>query len=215
MLKVKDLVKRVDNVLLLRNINFEVERGEVICLYGPNGSGKSTLLRIIAGLERADNGNVFFRGREITNTSPWEIVETGLAYAFQIPRPFRSMTFHENLAVACMRYLEAEEAFKRAGEIAREFDVKHLLYRSSDRLSQGELKMLEILRAYLTGAELLLLDEPFAGLDVENADMLRNKLLVLKEKGVSMIITSHRRRILYGIAERFIQLKDGVLYAEG
>lgn len=215
MLRVKDLVKRVDNVLLLRNINFEVEKGEVICLYGPNGSGKSTLLRIIAGLERADSGNVFFRGREITNISPWDVVESGLAYAFQIPRPFRSMTFHENLAVACMRYLEVEEAFDLAEKTAVEFGVDHLLKRSSDRLSQGEMKILEILRSYLTGAELLLLDEPFAGLDVENAGMLRERLHILKGKGVSMIITSHRKRILHEIAGRFIELKEGVLYAEG
>ncbi len=215
MLRVNGLMKRLDSLVLLRDVSFEAKKGEIICLYGPNGSGKSTLLKIISGLERADGGHVFFRDREITNLSPWEIVENGIAHAFQIPRPFRSMSFLENLAVSCMRYMDTDDAFRQAERTAEEFDVDYLLERSSSSLSQGELKILEILRAYLTGAELLLLDEPFASLDVENARFLKEKLLALKEKQVSMLVTSHRMRIMEEVADRFLELKEGKLYAHG
>ena len=215
MLRVSGLMKRLDSLVLLRDVSFEVERGEVICLYGPNGSGKSTLLKIISGLEKADEGHVFFREREITNLNPWEIVENGISYAFQIPKPFKSMTFLENLAVSCMRYMDTDEAFRQAEKTAEEFEVDYLLERQSRSLSQGELKILEILRAYLTGAELLLLDEPFASLDVENARFLKEKLLALKEKRISMMVTSHRMRIMKDVAERFLELKEGRLHAQG
>ncbi len=214
MLKVSGLMKRLDSIVLLRDVSFEVEKEEVMCLYGPNGSGKSTLLRIIAGLDRADEGHIFFREREITGLKSWEVVENGIAYAFQIPRPFKSLSFHENLAIACMRYMNIKNAFKRAEKTAEEFEVSYLLERRSDTLSQGELKILEILRAYLTGGELFLLDEPFASLDVDNARFLKEKLHTLREKGCSMIITSHRKKILEGIADRFILLKEGRMHAE-
>ena len=114
-----------------------------------------------------------------------------------------------------MRYMDTDEAFRQAEKTAEEFEVDYLLERQSRSLSQGELKILEILRAYLTGAELLLLDEPFASLDVENARFLKEKLLALKEKRISMMVTSHRMRIMKDVAERFLELKEGRLHAQG
>ncbi|WP_456477995.1 ATP-binding cassette domain-containing protein [Geoglobus ahangari] len=214
MLRVRGLSKRIDHVVVLRNINLEVGSGEVVCLYGPNGSGKSTLMRILAGLDRPDCGKIILMERDITEESAWDRVASGIAYAFQIPRPFKSLKFVENLALPAMVRMDREQAFRLAEGVAERYGVEHLLEMRADRLSQGELKILELLRAYMTGARLLLLDEPFASLDTDNARYLREKLVEMREEGMAMLITSHRRRILEGIADRFVRLEGGVVSAD-
>jgi len=214
MLKVKNLLKKIDHSVLLDHVTFNVKEGEVACLYGPNGSGKSTTMRVIAGLEKADGGEIIFKNKDLTRMKPWERVNAGVAYAFQIPRPFRSLKFIDNLALPLMKDYGKETAYSIAYKTAREFGVSHLNEKRAMHLSQGEMKILELLKAFLTGAQLLLLDEPFASLDTENARFIREKLEEMKEKGVSMLITSHRKRILEGIADRFMKLQDGVIHAE-
>ena len=215
MLRVRNLSKRIDGAVVLRNISLDVSAGEVVCLYGPNGSGKSTLMRVIAGLDRPDCGKIIMKDRDITTSPPWERVAAGVAYAFQIPRPFRSLTFIENLAVPAMVDKGKKEALRLAQSVVERYGVQHLAGRKPDNLSQGEVKILEILKAYMTGAEVLLLDEPFASLDTENARFLREKLVEMKKEGVAMLVTSHRRRILESIADRFLRLEGGVVHAEG
>lgn len=214
MLRVRNLSKKIDGAVVLRNVNLDVNAGEVVCLYGPNGSGKSTLMRIIAGLEKADCGKIILMDRDITKDGPWERVSAGIAYAFQIPRPFKSLTFIENLALPAMVEKSREEAFRIARSVADKYGVMHLANKRADRLSQGEVKILEILRSYMTGAGILLLDEPFASLDTENAGFLREKLVEMKSEGMAMLITSHRKKILEGIADRFVKLEGGTVHAE-
>ncbi|WP_456370868.1 ATP-binding cassette domain-containing protein [Geoglobus sp.] len=215
MLRVRGLSKRIDGVVVLRNVSLEVGEREVVCLFGPNGSGKSTLMRIIAGLEKPDCGRVILGDRDITGEKPWERVSSGVAYAFQIPRPFKRLTFLENLAIAAMTYRSKDEAFRLAEDVAERYGVGGLADKRADSLSQGEMKILEILRAYMTGARVLLLDEPFASLDVDNAEFLREKLLEVSEDGTAMLVTSHRRKILEGLADRFLRLEGGVVHADG
>lgn len=214
MLRVKNLLKRIDHSVLLDHVAFEVKDGEVVCLYGSNGSGKSTTMRIIAGLEKADGGEIIFKNKDLTEMKPWERVNAGVAYAFQIPRPFRSLKFIDNLALPLMKDYEKERAYEIAHRTARDFGVSHLIGKRAMHLSQGEMKILELLKAFLTGANLLLLDEPFASLDTENARFIREKLEEMKERGVSMLITSHKKRILEGIADRFMKLQNGVIHVE-
>ena len=214
MLRVRNLSKSFNSLIILRNVNFEVKRGEVIGIFGPNGSGKSTLLKCIAGLEKPDCGKVILRDRDVTDLKPWEIVEVGIVYAFQIPRPFKSLTFLENIAIALMRFRSRDEAMENAKEILDKFELDDLANKKAGNLSQGETKLLETLRAYATNPEVMLLDEPFASLDMENALRLKSKLKMMKAEGVSMIITTHRKKIISDIASRFYMLKEGVIHAE-
>ncbi len=214
MLRVRNLSKSFNSLIILRNVNFEVKRGEVIGIFGPNGSGKSTLLKCIAGLEKPDCGKVILRDRDVTDLKPWEIVEVGIVYAFQIPRPFKSLTFLENIAIALMRFRSRDEAIVNAKEILDKFELDDLANKKAGNLSQGETKLLETLRAYATNPEVMLLDEPFASLDMENALRLKSKLKMIKAEGVSMIITTHRKKIISDIASRFYMLKEGVIHAE-
>ncbi len=214
MLRVRNLSKSFNSLIILRNVNFEVKRGEVIGIFGPNGSGKSTLLKCIAGLEKPDCGKVILRDRDVTDLKPWEIVEVGIVYAFQIPRPFKSLTFLENIAIALMRFRSRDEAMENAKEILDKFELDDLANKKAGNLSQGETKLLETLRAYATNPEVMLLDEPFASLDMENALRLKSKLKMMKAEGISMIITTHRKKIISDIASRFYMLKEGVIHAE-
>jgi len=200
--------------MILKNINLEVKVGEVIGIYGPNGSGKSTLLKCIAGLEKPDCGKIILMERNLTDLKPWEVVDAGVVYAFQIPRPFRSMSFLENVATPLMKSYNRDKALKLAWDILSKFELEDLANRKAEKLSQGETKLLEILRAYATNPHIMLLDEPFASLDMENALRLKSKLKMMKEEGQSMIITTHRKKIISDLAERFYKLEGGVLIAE-
>jgi len=215
MLKVRNLSKSFRGFVVLKNINFEIERGEVVGIYGPNGSGKSTLLKCIAGLEKPDCGKIILEDRNITSLKTWEVVEAGVVYAFQIPRPFKSLSFLENVAIPLMRFYGKDEALKLARDILSKFGLADLADRRAEKLSQGETKLLEILRAYATHPHVMLLDDPFASLDMENALRLKEKLKIMKEEGQSMIITTHRRKIISDLAVRFYKLEGGVLGAEG
>ena len=215
MLRVKNLSKSFNGFVILKNINFEVERGEVIGIFGPNGSGKSTLLKCIAGLEKPDCGKIILMDRNITDLKPWEVVDAGVVYAFQMPRPFKSMSFLENVATPLMRFHDRDKALKLAWDILSKFELEDLANRKAEKLSQGETKLLEILRAYATNPHIMLLDEPFASLDMENALRLKSKLKIMKEEGQSMIITTHRRKIISDLAVRFYKLEGGSIHAEG
>ncbi len=214
MLKVKNLSKSFNSLVILKSVNFEIGRKEVVGIFGPNGSGKSTLLKCIAGLEKPDCGKIIFKDRNITGLNPWEVVENGIVYAFQIPRPFKSMTFIENIATPIMKFKRKDEAFKIAKDILAKFEVESLANKKAGNLSQGETKLLEVLRAYATKPEIMLLDEPFASLDMENAMRLKCKLRIMKKEGVSMIITTHRKKIIGDIAEKFYKLEGGNIHAE-
>ncbi len=207
MLRVKEVCKVYNGVVVLKGISIELKEGEVLGIVGPNGSGKSTLLRIISGFEKPNCGRVYFYDKEIMGLKPEEIVRLGIAYTFQIPRPFKNLTVLENIAVASLLRFNRRKAFEIAREICDLFKLNGNEIASN--LSQGNLKILEIARALATQPKLLLLDEPFSGLDVENTKTVLNKVIKLKEMGYSMIITAHRVKILEKIADRFLELRGG------
>ena len=207
MLRVKEVCKVYDGIVVLKGISLEVNEKEAIGLVGPNGSGKSTLLRLIAGFEKPNCGRIFFMNNEITGLSPERIVRLGISYSFQIPRPFKNLTVIENIAVASLLRFNKRKAFEIAKDICNLIGLDE--NEKAENLSQGELKLLEIGRALATKPKLLLLDEPFSGLDVRNTKRVLSKVMKLKKMGFSMIITAHRIKILEEIADRFIELRGG------
>ncbi|WP_202319793.1 ATP-binding cassette domain-containing protein [Archaeoglobus neptunius] len=206
MLKLIDVSKVYDGNAVLRGISLEVD--DLVGIYGPNGSGKSTLLRIIAGIERPTCGRILFENKDITGLPPQRIAKMGIATVFQIPRPFKRMTVVENIAavVADRGYREAvDEAYR----ICRFIGLDGVTETLASRLSQGELKLLEIGKALALNPKFMLIDEPFSGLDVENARKVVRLVRKIKKKGIPGIITAHRMKLLRDVADRCYEIRGG------
>lgn len=200
MLRICDLSKVYGRTAVLRGINLELKEG-TYCFFGPNGSGKTTLLKLIAGFEKPTCGRIFFKGREITGCSAEKVAKIGIAMSFQIPRVFWNLSVEKNIFLASRDKKEAKG-------VANLFKLDKEIEMEAKKLSQGKLKLLQTAMAFATKAKLLLLDEPFAGLDVENVKVMLEILRELKGKR-SMIITSHRPKLLRGVADRFFELRGG------
>lgn len=200
MLRICDLSKVYGRTAVLRSLNLELREG-IYCIFGPNGSGKTTLLKIIAGFESPTCGRIFFEGRELTGLSAEKVVKIGIAMAFQIPRVFWNLSVEKNL-------LLASKDRNRVKEFVESFRLEREAEMEARKLSQGKLKLLQVAMAFATKAKLVLLDEPFAGVDAENVRALVEILKSTKGKR-SMIITAHRPKLLRGIADRFFELRGG------
>lgn len=229
-LQVEGLCKHFGGLTAVNRISFQVSRNEMVGMIGPNGAGKTTLLRLVMGILKADEGKIKFRGKEITNLPPWEIVTRGIAGTFQTTRPFRRLPIIANVMVSCL----SPGAMKR-GEWVKRIEAKALdalefvgisdlaLERASS-LSHGDLKRLEIARAIATEPELLLLDEPFGGLNPAETDLLGKSIKRLHKggrfgrlhsEGPAMIIIEHKLKELMSIVNRVIVLHFGELIADG
>jgi len=212
-LQLIDISKVYNGNVVLRGINFELEGG-FAGIYGPNGSGKSTMLKIIAGIEKPDCGRVLFEGKDIAGKSPEEVARMGISIVHQIPRPFRNMSVIENVATSFLLKKNYKEAMESAMEICEFVGLKNKVNLKAGLLSQGELRLLEIGRALALQPKLMLLDEPFSGLDVENAKRVRRILKKIKREGVDAIITAHRMKLLRDIVDVSYEMRGGRL-AEG
>ncbi|WP_018112035.1 ABC transporter ATP-binding protein [Thermus igniterrae] len=230
LLEAHGLSKRFGGLQALYKVDLRVEEREIVGLIGPNGAGKTTLLRLLLGIHRPDEGRVVFKGQEITHLPTWERVELGLAATFQNPRPLRRLPVIANVLVAAYgpRGGRKGDWVKRAE--ARALDALEFVgiadkaKEPASVLSQGELKRLEIARALATEPELLILDEPFAGLTPVETELLAKSLARLRKggrfgrlhsEGCAMVIIEHKLSELFKIADRVVVLNFGEVLAEG
>ncbi|MBM3157511.1 MAG: ABC transporter ATP-binding protein [Chloroflexi bacterium] len=229
-LEVENLTKHFGGLTAVNNVSFRIEKGQVIGLIGPNGAGKTTLLRLITGVLRADSGKVRFKGKDITHAKPWNIVNQGIAGTFQVTRPFRRMPIIANVMVACLspRAMKRGEWVKtieaRALDALEFVGISDLAREPASCLSHGDLRRLEIARAIATDPEMLLLDEPFSGLNPAETDLLAKSIRRLHKggrfgrlhsEGPTMIIIEHKLAELMRIVDRVIVLDFGELIADG
>jgi branched-chain amino acid transport system ATP-binding protein len=199
-------------------------------LIGPNGAGKTTLLRLITGILKPDSGRVSFKGRDITRLKPWSIVSEGIAGTFQVTRPFRRLPIIANVMVACLspRAMKKGEWVKtteaRAMDALEFAGISDLALEPASCLSHGDLRRLEMARALATEPELLLLDEPFSGLNPAETELLAKSIRRLHKggrfgrlhsEGPTMIIIEHKLAELMRIVDRVIVLDFGRLIADG
>ena len=228
--EVQDLSKRFGGLTAVNHVSFQVGRNEMVGLIGPNGAGKTTLLRLITGILKPDSGSVSFKGRDITRTKSWDIVNQGIAGTFQVTRPFRRLPLIANVMVACLspRAMKRGEWVKRIEAKALDalefVGISDLALEPASCLSHGDLRRLEIARAIATDPELLLLDEPFSGLNPAETDLLAKSVRRLHKggrfgrlhsEGPAMIIIEHKLAELMKIVDRVIVLDFGEMIADG
>jgi len=230
LLEIKKLNKSFGGLRAVNDIDFSMERDQILGLIGPNGAGKTTLLRLITGILKPDTGSVRFMGKEIVGRKTWDIVNMGIACTFQNMRPFRRLPIIANVMVSCMcpRAMKSGEWVKRLEAKAMdalEFaGISDMARENASTLSQGDLKRLEVARAVATDPELLLLDEPFGGLSPAETDLMAKSIKRLHKggrfgrlhsEGPAMIIVEHKLQWLMKIVDRIIVLNFGTLIANG
>ncbi|WP_236025093.1 ABC transporter ATP-binding protein [Arenibaculum pallidiluteum] len=213
-LSVQGIGKRFGGLVALNDVSLEVERGSVTGVIGPNGSGKSTLFNIIAGTLRPDRGRVFLNGRDTTRASPAEICRGGVGRTFQISRLFGEMTVLENL-VAIAHGASDPEAVERALELLDFLEVAHLRDKWGSELSYGQRKLVEIARALMLRPTVMLLDEPFAGINPRLQNRIVDHLEVLRRRGLTLFFIDHEMRIVLEICHTVHVLAQGEVIASG
>ena len=229
-LEVKNLVKDFGGLRAVNEANFQIGRDEMVGLIGPNGAGKSTLIRLITGILKPTSGKVYFKGRDITGQAVSRTVNMGLASTFQIVKPFRSLPVISNVMVPCLcsrskRKGEWVKTVELRARDALEFcGISDLALEQASVLSHGDLKRLELARAIATEPDLLLLDEPFGGLNPAETRLVAKSLKRLHKggrfgrlhsEGPAMMIVEHKLSELMQIVDRVIVVSFGQIIAIG
>jgi branched-chain amino acid transport system ATP-binding protein len=220
-LEIKELSKAFGGLQALFEFDMEVRQGDLIGLIGPNGAGKTTIFNLITGFIKPDSGDVWLKGEKITYLKPFQIVNRGMSRTFQLVDLFKEMTVLENVMVPCFSHRARErrrngkKPWKVAIQFLEEIGMADRFNELARNLAFGELRLLDIARAMATEPDLLLLDEPFSGLDVEDAVVLSQAILRMHDKGQTMIIIEHRLRDLLRLVERVVAIVFGQKIAEG
>ena len=216
LLKVAGLQKRYKARTVVHDVGFEVGSGEVVGLLGPNGAGKTTCFYMIVGLVASDAGNILLDGRDITAAPMHERARLGIGYLPQEMSVFRKLTVAENIqAVLELQGLDKRQVSERLEELLHELGIHHLRDNTAISLSGGERRRCEIARALATDPRLILLDEPFAGVDPIAVIDIQKIIRFLKERGIGVLITDHNVRETLGICDRAYIISEGRVLAAG
>ncbi|MDR0565407.1 MAG: LPS export ABC transporter ATP-binding protein [Azoarcus sp.] len=216
LLTANGLRKRYKARTVVHDVSFEVGPGEVAGLLGPNGAGKTTCFYMIVGLVRSDGGEIHLGGERITHRPIHARARLGLSYLPQEMSVFRKLTVAQNIrAVLELQGLEEEQINQRLEELLLELGISHLRDNTAISLSGGERRRCEIARALATSPRLILLDEPFAGVDPIAVLDIQKIIRFLKERGIGVLITDHNVRETLGICDHATIINEGRVLASG
>lgn len=201
---------------ILRGVSVKVQQGEAVGLLGPNGAGKTTCFSIMTGLIKADVGQIFLEGYDVTHTPMYKRARMGVGYLPQESSIFRGMTVESNIRAIAELFLDdKQEQTKRVEKLMEEFSVSHLRNAPAISLSGGERRRVEIARSLAANPKFLLLDEPLAGIDPIAVNEIRDLIFHLKEKNIGILITDHNVRETLDIVDRAYILHNGQVLMEG
>lgn len=214
-LEVRSIAKAYDRRAVLHDVSLNVHRGEVVGLLGPNGAGKTTCFYSVMGLVKPDAGRIFLDGQDITDLPMYRRAILGLGYLPQETSIFRGLTVEQNI-IAVLEVAEPDKAARRdrLEKLLGEFGLTHLRESAAMALSGGERRRCEIARALAADPSIMLLDEPFAGIDPISIADIRELVRELKQRDIGVLITDHNVRETLDIVDRACIIYDGqVLFA--
>ncbi len=231
MLEVRQLTKRFDGVTAVDQVDMAIFAGELVSLIGPNGSGKTTLFNCVTGFLRPEAGQVLFKGADITNERPDRITLRGVCRTFQNVRILPSLTVFENLMVALqqhqedsllkrtlhspeIRALEAQSA-GRVDNLLAQVGLSHLRDVEVHNLVYGQRKLLEFACALVPDPDLVMLDEPAAGVSTAMVEQMKRHILALNQEGKTFLVVEHNMGVVMDISQRIVVLDYGRKIAEG
>jgi len=216
LLETHGLVKAYRGRRVVDGVSFHVAKGEIVGLLGPNGAGKTTSFRMTVGLTQPDAGRVYLAGQECSRLPMYKRARLGMGYLPQEPSIFRRMKVRDNLlAVLEATPLDKAARHRRAEELLSELDLTRLADDHAETLSGGERRRLEICRALASEPKILLLDEPFAGVDPIAVEEIQELVLKLRDRGIGILITDHNVRETLQSTDRAYIIHQGSILREG
>lgn len=218
LLEVNSVTKRFGGLTAVKNASFTLKKGEFTGILGPNGAGKTTLFNILTGFMQPTSGTIHFNGELVRELAPYKVVNRGMARTFQLTRPFIGMNLLENVLVACMspRASHDKDKEERARHLLAQVGLGGRDKEPVETLPYGDLRRLEIARALATRPDLLLLDEPFAGLGSSEIEQLAQLIRRLhREENLTILLIEHKLREFMALVSRVIAMNFGEIIAVG
>lgn len=232
LLRTDNITMQFSGLTAVQDLNIEINEKEIIGLIGPNGAGKTTAFNMITGVYKPTKGSVFYNEKEITGLKAHEITKFGIARTFQNIRLFKDLTVLDNVIIANHLRLksgwfssviktplyrkEEKRAYEKSLELLRELGLEDLKYEKSSNLPYGKQRKLEIARALATDPNVLLLDEPAAGMNPQESLELMEFIREIRDKfNVAILMIEHHMQVIMGVCERIYVLDYGVTIANG
>lgn len=217
-LKVRDLKKRFGGLHVLKGVSFDIKGPELIGLIGPNGAGKTTLTNVLDGALKPNSGTVYLNNQRIDQLQPFEVAKAGLGRTFQVTRSFRRMTVLENLYVPALALGGSKnkaEIHDEAMEVLEFLTMEHLRNEYAQALSGGQQKLLELGRLLMLNPQVIILDEPFAGVHPSLMKIIYRYIERVNEQGTAIILISHQMDSIFSLCNRLLVLNYGDMIADG
>ena len=215
-IRTQNLVKKYGSRVVVNQVSFEVNQGEIVGLLGPNGAGKTTSFYQVVGLIRPDEGKVFLNDLDITSLPMYKRAQMGIGYLPQEASIFRKLSVEDNIAAILeMTKLSRQEQRNKLESLLNEFRLQHVRKNNGDVLSGGERRRTEIARALAVDPKFILLDEPFAGIDPIAVEDIQSIVAKLKYKNIGILITDHNVTETLSIRDRAYLLIEGEIYKHG
>ena len=231
LISVNNLKKSFGGLKAVDVQNLSFKEGELTSIIGPNGAGKTTFFDLISGFQNADSGSIFLKDKDISNAQPYKIARMGMVRTFQLTKVFDRMTVMENLLFSGSNIkndsflrsfikLNSQKLYEsnlreKANEIMNDLNIGHMANSYARELSGGQKKLLELARSIINEPEILLLDEPLAGVNPKLAEDILSLITKLSDSGITIIMVEHNIEAVMKISERIVVLAEGSLIADG
>lgn len=216
----RGITKEFGGLRAVSEVDFVLNKGEILGLIGPNGAGKTTIINMVSGTYPPTRGRVFFKGNDITGKKAYKIGRMGISRTYQIVKPFPGMTVKENVSVGAMfgargKELNAKESIEKAEEALEFVGLQDMANKRANDLNVASRKRLEMAKALAMGPEVILFDEVMAGLNFSEIDKAVELIQKIRDEGISILVIEHVMRAIKNVSDRIFVLHHGTKIADG